>query len=98
MSLVAVKDLLTYTHDMTDNEDRYSKRRRFTYVNRIQNIVLDVYANVRNYKDTKIPREFKKDLLVSIRLDLNSLIGLIEISLIKNFIDSRQCAIWSRDY
>ena len=29
MALVAVKDLLQYTHDMTDHEDRYSKRRRF---------------------------------------------------------------------
>lgn len=95
MALVAVKDLLQYTHDMTDHEDRYSKRRRFTYVNRIQNTVLDVYSNVGNYLDMKVDKSVKSDMLLSIRMDLNSLVGLIEISLHKGFIDARQCAIWT---
>ena len=95
MALVAVKDLLQYTHDMTDNEDRYSKRRRFTYVNRIQNKVLDVYGNVGNYLDMKVDKSTKPDILLTIRMDLNILQGLVEISLHKGFIDARQCGIWT---
>lgn len=94
MALVAVKDLLQYTHDMTDSEDRYPKKRRFTYVNRMQNKVLDVYGNVGNYLDMKVDKSVKADILLSIRMGLNSLVGLIEISLHKGFIDARQCALW----
>lgn len=92
--MVEIEDLLNYTHAMTDNEDRYSKKRRFTYVNRIQNIVLDVYAKVRNYRDKELPGHIRRDLLYSIRMDLNALLVLIELSLQMNFIDSRQCKIW----
>lgn len=41
--LKKAEDLIDYTFTMTDNTDRFPKKTRFTFVNRMQNLALDIY-------------------------------------------------------
>ena len=54
--LVKAGELVDYTIKITDNSKRFSKKYRFTFVNRMQNISLDIYelintANELNTND-----------------------------------------------
>lgn len=54
--LVKAKDLASYTLKITDNAKRFPKKYRFTFVNRMQDLSLDIYelintANELNTND-----------------------------------------------
>lgn len=44
--LSRVKDLIKHTLTMTDNAKRYPKKYRFTFVNRMQGLAIDIYEHI----------------------------------------------------
>lgn len=60
--LTKAKDLANHTIKITDNPRRFPKKYRFTFVNRMQNISLDIYelintANELNTNDKEALKE-----------------------------------------
>lgn len=94
MVFVRAKDLIDYTLTMTDNTDRYSKKRRFTYVDRMQNLSLDIYSNLLKANETSILD--RKPLQTVVISDIKVLMFLIELSYKMKFIDERQLFLWSK--
>lgn len=84
--------LIGYTFQMTDNNKRYSKKYTFTFVNRMQNLTLDIYTNL--IKANQMPLNERKKLQYQVISDLEVLLVLIELSLERKLIDYRQCKIW----
>lgn len=88
------KKLIDYTLDMTDSTKRYSKKRRFTYVDRMQNMTLDIYRMLSNAN--KKPVNERRDLQDSAMSEIDLLLFFVERSLKKGFIDKRQCELWTK--
>lgn len=87
------KDLIEYTITMTDSTKRFPKRTRFTFVNRMQDLALGVYAKL--LKTNELPVNQRKPLQIDILSDLDILLYLVELSLNKGYIDARQSALWT---
>ena len=100
--LVKAKDLAKYTINITDNPKRFPKKYRFTFVNRMQDMVLDIYelintANELNTND-------KQALTERLRLQnqaitkCKTMLFLIDLCLENESIgiDSRQAEVWAR--
>ena len=100
--LVKAKDLAQYTIKITDNPKRFPKKFRFTFVNRMQDMVLDIYelintANELNTND-------KHALTERLRLQnqaitkCKTMLFLIDLCLENESIgiDCRQAEVWSR--
>lgn len=94
MVLIKTKDLIDYSLTMTDNTKRYPKKARFTFVNRIQDLVLNIYKNIS--KTNELPINKRKSMQIDILSDTNVLLFLIELSLKRNYISERQCEIWTK--
>ena len=55
--------LIEYTINITDNTNRFPKKARFTFVDRMQNLVLDVYTKLsmaNEYRDGR-----RRELIMS---------------------------------
>lgn len=100
--LVKAKDLAKYTIKITDNPKRFPKKYRFTFVNRMQDMVLDIYelintANELNAND-------KQALTERLRLQnqaitkCKTMLFLIDLCLENESIslNNRQAEIWSK--
>ena len=90
---VKAEYLIEYTFQMTDNTNRYGKKHRFTFVDRIQNLSLDIYSKL--IKSNQLPFSMRKEIQLDAIADMEVLIALIEISLNKEFIDDEQCERWA---
>lgn len=100
--LVKVKDLIEYTLEVTDNSKRFPKKYRFTFVNRMQNIVLDIYELINaanelnaNNKDTLIERlKLQNEAITKCK----TMLFLIDSCLKKESIEvtHRQAEVWSK--
>lgn len=96
-ALDKAEDLTKYTIDITDNQKYFPKKRRFTFVDRIQNLALDicdslVQANETSKTETDIRRSYQRKALS----DVKRLKFLVRFSCDKGFIDVRQLGIWSK--
>lgn len=89
---VKAEYLIDYTFQMTDNTKRYGKKHRFTFVNRIQNLSIDIYSKL--IKSNELPFNKRRDIQQDALSDMEVLISLIEISLNRKFIDYDQCERW----
>lgn len=89
------KDLIEYTFCMTDNTKKFPKKTRFTFVNRMQNLTLDIYSKLLKANETR-NRNKRKDLQSDVLSDIKILLFLIELSLHKNYINDKQCVIWTK--
>lgn len=100
--LVKSKDLAKYTIKITDNSKRFPKKYRFTFVNRMQEMVLDIYelintANELNTND-------KQALIDRLRLQnkaitkCKTMLFLIDLCLENESIgiNNRQAEVWSK--
>lgn len=87
------EDLIDYTFIMTENTDRYAKKHRFTFVDRMQNLTLDIYSKLR--KANELPFSDRKKIQQDAISDMCVLSALIKISLDRNFIDHEQSKIWT---
>lgn len=100
--LSKAKELIKYTLTMTDNAKRYPKKYRFTFVNRMQNLALDIFENINTANELNI---FDKEALKE-RLKLQNtaitkcktLLLFIDLSLsYKNIVlDDRQAEVWAK--
>lgn len=90
---VKAEYLIDYTFQMTDNTKRYGKKHRFTFVDRMQNLALDIYSKLR--KSNQLPFNMRRELQLDAISDMEVLLALIEISLQREFIDSDQCERWA---
>lgn len=91
---IKAKDLIDYTFVMTDSIKRFPKKMRFTFVNRMQNLVLDIYTKL--LKTNEMPIRQRHPIQVDILSDINVLLFLIELSFNKNCIDEKQCSLWTK--
>lgn len=87
------EELIDYTFVMTDSINRYPKKYRFTFVDRMQNLALDIHTGA--VKANELPISSRKPLQINILSDLEVLITLIEISLNRSFIDHEECERWT---
>lgn len=100
--LVKTKDLIEYTLEVTDNSKRFPKKYRFTFVNRMQNIVLDIYELINtanelntNNKDTLTERlKLQNEAITKCK----TMLFLIDLCLKKESIgiDHRRAEVWSK--
>lgn len=100
--LAKAKDLIKYTLLMTDNTKRYPKKYRFTFINRMQELSLDIYelintANELNVMDKEALKERLKYQNTAIT-KCKTLLFMIDLSLDnKNIaLDSRQAQAWAK--
>ena len=88
------EDLIDYTFTMTDNTKRFPKKYRFTFVNRMQEMVLDIYKKIS--KTNEIPVSKRREIQIDILSDLNVLLALIKLSLKRELINEKQTEIWTK--
>ena len=88
------KDLIDYTFIMTDNTKRFPKKYRFTFVNRMQDMTLEIYKKIS--KTNELPVNKRKEVQIDILSDLNVLLVLIELSLEREFITETQTETWTK--
>ncbi len=100
--LTKAKDLANHTIKITDNPRRFPKKYRFTFVNRMQNISLDIYelintANELNTNDEEALKERLKLQNLAIT-KCKTLLFLITLCLENEniSIDDRQAEYWAR--
>ena len=100
--LAKAKDLIKHTWLMTDNTKRYPKKYRFSFVNRMQELLLDIYelintANELNVMDKEALKERLKYQNAAIT-KCKTLLFMIDLSLDnKNIaLDSRQAQAWAK--
>lgn len=100
--LTKAKELIKYTLLMTDNVKRYPKKFRFTFVNRMQEMTLDIYEliNTANELNVTDKEELKERLKLQNKAitKCKTLLLLIDLSLDnKNIaLDSRQAQAWAK--
>lgn len=100
--LTKAKDLANHTIKITDNPRRFPKKYRFTFVNRMQNISLDIYelintANELNTNDEEALKERLKLQNLAIT-KCKTLLFLITLCLENENIgiDDRRAEYWAR--
>lgn len=88
------RDLIDHTFIMTDNPKRYPKKYRFTFVNRMQDLTLDIYKKLS--KTNEVHPKYRRNMQIDVLGDVNVLLTLIDISLERGFVDSGQAKNWSK--
>lgn len=100
--LVKAKELAKYTFNMTDNIKRYPKKYRFTFVNRMQEMTLNIYEliNAANELNTNDPVALQERLKLQNEAitKCKTLLFLITLSLeIKTIaLNDRQSEVWAK--
>lgn len=97
--ITKAKDLVKHTFLMT-NEKRFPKKYRFTVVNRLHDLTLDIFALIgeANELDLTDPQEARerrynqKKALTKCK----TVLFLLELSLENNLISKEQCAVWTK--
>ena len=86
--------LISYTMTITDNTKRFPKKARFTFVDRMQNMTLDIYRKLS--KANEYPVAKRKEIQIDVLSDINVLLALIEICHDRQYIDMRTVEIWTK--
>lgn len=98
--LPVAEDLIDYTLDVTDNAKRYPKKVRFTFVDRIQNIVLEVYDDLLAANEI-FPIWTQKDKADRLTLQRNALTAckrllfFVKLSKKRHYIDEGAFDTWT---
>jgi hypothetical protein len=92
--LIKAKDLIEYTFCMTESTKRFPKKTRFTFVNRMQNLSLDIYSKL--LKINEMPVSQRKEHQIDVLSDIKVLLFLIELTKQKGYINSKQSVIWTK--
>lgn len=97
--ITKAKDLAKYTFLMT-NDRRFPKKYRFTIVNRLHDLTIDILAHIQeaNELDIANPQEYRERRYEQKKAMTNSkiVLFLIELSYETSLISDKQCAIWSK--
>lgn len=100
--LSRAKDLIKHTLIMTDSAKRYPKKYRFTFVNRMQELAIDIYEHINTANELNVTNmeELKERLKIQNQAltKCKTLLFLIDLSLEhKNImLDSRQAQAWAK--
>ncbi len=97
--ITKAKDLVKHTFLMT-NDRRFPKKYRFTVVNRLQNLVIDIFQHIQeaNELDLSDPQEFRERRYEQKKAltKCKTVLFLIELSFKRNVISKDQCAAWTK--
>ena len=85
-------ELIDYTIIITDSKSRYPKKARFTFVDRMQNMTLDIYKKLS--KTNELPSGDRRGIQIDVLSDLNVFLAMIELSHKNHYIDARTMSIW----
>lgn len=86
------RELIDYTITITDNTKRFPKKARFTFVDRMQNMTLDIYRKLA--KANEIPINKRKEVQVEVLSEINVFLALIEICHKKEYINTITMETW----
>ena len=87
------KDLIDYTFKITESK-KFPKKARFVFVNRIQNLVLDIYTDL--LKINELPLRERRKIFINVLGNTKVLLFLIEMCLKEKYINFHQCEMWSK--
>lgn len=97
--ITKAKDLVKHTFLMT-NEKRFPKKYRFTIVNRLHDLTLDIFQHIEeaNELDLADPQEFRERRYEQKKAltKCKTVLFLIELSLENGMISNDQCAAWTK--
>lgn len=97
--ITKAKDLVKHTLSMT-NEKRFPKKYRFTIVNRLHDLTLDIFQHIEeaNELDLADPQEFRERRYEQKKAltKCKTVLFLIELSLENGLITKDQCAVWTK--
>ena len=97
--ITKAKDLVKHTFMMT-SERRFPKKYRFTIVNRLHDLTLDIFQHIQeaNELDLTDPQEYRERRYEQQKALTECKTGLflIELSFEQELISSEQCAEWTR--
>ncbi len=96
--ITKAKDLVKHTFLMT-NDRRFPKKYRFTVVNRLQNLVIDIFQHIQEANDLDLsdPQDFRerRDDQKRALTKCKTVLFLIEISFENGLISKDQCEAWT---
>ena len=97
--ITKAKDLVKHTF-MRTSERRFPKKYRFTIVNRLHDLTLDIFQHIQeaNELDLTDPQEYRERRYEQKKAltECKTVLFLIELSFEKELISSEQCAEWTR--
>jgi hypothetical protein len=98
--IVLTKRLIKHTMTITDNQNRFPKKARFTLVAPMQKTVIEIYKLLlkANYLNTNIKEQFTQRQLCQSEAIYNCdvLLLYIELALDSNYINDKSCEYWVR--
>ena len=96
--ITKAKDLVKHTFTMTGDR-RFPKKYRFTVVNRLQNLVIDIFQHIQeaNAPALSDPQEFRERRYEQKKAltKCKTVLFLIEISFENGLISKDQCEAWT---
>lgn len=98
--IVLAKRLIKYSMKITNNQNRYPKKARFTLVDPIQKTVIEIYKLLlkANYLKTNIQAQFyeRQSCQSEAIYMCDVLLLYVELSLDENYISNKNCEFWVR--
>lgn len=94
------QQLIEHTLTLTDNTNRYPKKVRFTFVNRMQDYAIGIYEELimANELNLAIPAERNQRLMLQrqVMTKCKLLLYMIELSYRQHYINDASCEYWSQ--
>ena len=98
--IVLAKRLVKHTMSLTNNQNRYPKKARFTLVDPMQKTAIEIYKLLlkANYLKTNIESQFndRQSCQSEAIYMCDILLLYIELSLDENYINDKSCEFWVR--
>lgn len=88
------RQLIDYTMTITDNLKRFPKKARFTFVDRMQNMTLDIYKKLA--KANEMPISKRKEVQIDVLSEINVFLALVEISHSRGYINAKTMETWTK--
>lgn len=86
------RELIDYTMVITDNTKRFPKKARFTFVDRMQNMTLDIYKKLA--KANELPVNARKEVQIDVLSEINVFLALVEICHKRQYISTATMETW----
>ncbi|MDN5289874.1 MAG: hypothetical protein PWQ06_113 [Anaerophaga sp.] len=86
------RELIDYTMIITDNTKRFPKKARFTFVDRMQNMTLDIYRKLA--KANEMPINVRKEVQIDVLSEINVFLALVEICHKRQYISNATMETW----
>ncbi len=97
--ITKAKDLVKHTFEMT-TEKRFPKKYRFTIVNRLHDLTLDIFQLIQEANELSVadPQEYRERNYYQRKAmtKCKTVLFLLELSKERNLISAAQCAAWTK--